>query len=82
MLTYLLIIFGLFLLYFGGELLVLGSVSIASKARISKLVVGLTVVSFATSCPELFVSFKALLSASSDIVFSNFNFFCCIFFIF
>jgi cation:H+ antiporter len=71
MLTYLLIIFGLFLLYFGGELLVLGSVSIASKARISKLVVGLTVVSFATSCPELFVSFKALLSGSSDIVFSN-----------
>ena len=51
MITYLLIILGLFLLYLGGELLVVGSVSIATKARISKLVVGLTIVSFATSCP-------------------------------
>ena len=71
MITYLLIILGLFFLYLGGELLVVGSVSIAKKARISKLVVGLTIVSFATSCPEIFVSFKAFLSGSSDIVFAN-----------
>ena len=71
MITYLLIILGLFFLYLGGELLVVGSVSIATKARISKLVVGLTIVSFATSCPEIFVSFKAFLSGSSDIVFAN-----------
>jgi cation:H+ antiporter len=71
MITYLLIILGLFFLYIGGELLVIGSVSIAAKVRISKLVIGLTIVSFATSCPELFVSFKAFLSGSSDIVFAN-----------
>ena len=65
------LILGFALLYFGGELLVKGSINIALKANISKLVVGMTVVSFATSSPELFVSIAAILNDSSDIVFGN-----------
>ena len=62
---------GLTLLFFGGELLVRGSVSLALKMRISTLVVGMTVVSFATSAPELFVSLQAVLNGSNDIAFGN-----------
>ena len=62
---------GLLLLFFGGELLVRGSVSLALKMRISTLVVGMTVVSFATSAPELFVTLQAVLNGSNDIAFGN-----------
>ena len=62
---------GLILLFFGGELLVRGSISLALKMRISSLVVGMTVVSFATSAPELFVSLQAVLNGSNDIAFGN-----------
>ena len=51
--------FGLLLL--GGELLVTGSVGIAHRLRISKVVIGLTLVAFATSAPELIVSVVAAL---------------------
>ena len=66
-----LLIFSLVLLFFGGELLVRGSVAIAFKMRISTLVVGMTIVSFATSAPELFVSLQAVLDGSSNIAFGN-----------
>jgi len=59
------------MLFIGGDLLVRSSVSIALKMRISTLVVGLTVVSFATSAPELFVSVKAALAGITDIAFGN-----------
>ena len=65
------LLLGLILLFFGGELLVRGSVSLALKMRISTLVVGMTVVSFATSSPELFVSLQAVLGGSNDIAFGN-----------
>jgi len=65
------LLLGLLLLFFGGELLVRGSVSLALKMRISTLVVGMTVVSFATSAPELFVSLRAVLNGSNDIAFGN-----------
>ena len=65
------LLLGLLLLFSGGELLVRGSVALAFKMRISILVVGMTVVSFATSAPELFVSLKAVLNGSSDIAFGN-----------
>ena len=65
------LLLGLVLLFFGGESLVRGSVSIALKMRISTLVVGMTIVSFATSAPELFVSLQAVLDGSSDIAFGN-----------
>ena len=65
------LLLGLFLLFLGGELLVKGSVSLALKMRISTLVVGMTVVSFATSAPEFFVSLQAVLNGSNDIAFGN-----------
>ena len=65
------LLIGLLLLFFGGELLVRGSVALALKMRISNLVVGMTVVSFATSAPELFVSLQAVLNGSNDIAFGN-----------
>ena len=65
------LLLGLLLLFFGGELLVRGSVALALKMRISTLVVGMTVVSFATSAPELFVSLHAVLNGSNDIAFGN-----------
>ena len=61
--------FGLLLL--GGELLVRGSVGIATKLRISKVVIGLTLVAFATSAPELIVSVVAALKEKSDIALGN-----------
>jgi len=65
------LLLGLVLLFLGGELLVRGSVALALKMRISTLVVGMTVVSFATSAPELFVSLQAVLDGSNDIAFGN-----------
>ena len=59
------------MLFFGGEILVRSSVSLALRMRISTLVVGMTVVSFATSSPELFVSIKSALDGLTDITFGN-----------
>ena len=68
---YINIVLGLFLLAMGGELLVKGSVSLALRLKISTLVVGMTVVSFATSAPELFVSLDAALGGYPDISLGN-----------
>lgn len=54
-----LVVIGLTILIAGGEFLVKGAVGIAAKARLSTLVIGMTVVSFGTSAPELLVSLKA-----------------------
>ena len=71
MITAFFLILGFILLFVGGELLVRGSVSLAVKMKVSTLVVGMTVVSFATSAPELFVSLKAVFSESGDIALGN-----------
>ncbi|HAY06637.1 MAG TPA: calcium/sodium antiporter [Hyphomonas sp.] len=57
---YLFVICGLFLLFIGGEALVRGSVSVARKLNISELVIGLTLVGFGTSVPELVTSLQAI----------------------
>ena len=62
---------GFLLLFLGGEILVRGSVSLALRMKISTLVVGMTVVAFATSAPELFVSLKAISENSSNIALGN-----------
>jgi len=64
-------LFGLLLLYLGGEALVKGSVSLALRLRISTLVLGMTIVSFATSAPELLVSLEAALKGYTDIALGN-----------
>lgn len=61
--------FGLLLL--GGEFLVRGSVGVALKLRVSKVVIGLTLVAFATSAPELLVSIVAAARGKSDIALGN-----------
>ncbi len=64
---------GLVLLYFGAEWLVKGSAEIAYRVGISPLVVGLTVVAFGTSAPELLVSIQANLQdpPEADIALGN-----------
>ena len=62
---------GFILLFLGGEFLVRGSVAIAERLRISKLVVGLVIVGLGTSAPELLVSIQAVLSGSPDIAVGN-----------
>jgi pyrroloquinoline quinone biosynthesis protein B len=62
---------GLALLYFGGEGLVRGSSSVALSLRVSPLVVGLTIVAFGTSAPELVVSVSAALDGADDIAVGN-----------
>ena len=69
--NYLLLILGLATLIAGGEFLVKGAVGIAKKAHISPLVIGMTVISFGTSAPELVVSIKAALSNSPEIAIGN-----------
>lgn len=62
---------GLVLLYYGAEFLVKGGVKIAQKMKISPLVIGLTLVAFATSAPELVVSVDASLKGHGDISIGN-----------
>jgi cation:H+ antiporter len=65
------LLFGLVLLYFGAEWLVKGSSRIALRHGVSSLVVGLTVVAFGTSAPELVVSLKAGFTGLYDISLGN-----------
>lgn len=67
----LLIVLGLVLLALGGELLVRGSARLAATAGISPLVVGLTVVAFGTSSPELAVSLRAAASGRTTLALGN-----------
>ncbi len=62
---------GLGMLYFGAEWLVRGSVTLANKFRISQLVIGLTIVAFGTSTPELSVSLSSAIQGVSDVALGN-----------
>jgi len=66
-----LIVVGLILLIAGGEFLVKGAVGIAAKAKLSKLVIGMTVVSFGTSTPELLVSLQSASEGLPEIAIGN-----------
>ena len=65
------IIIGLGLLTFGGDILVRGSVSLAIQLGLSPLLVGMVVVGFGTSAPELLVSISATLNQQPDIAVGN-----------
>lgn len=69
--SFVLVILGFILLVIGGEFLVRSSVALSFKLSISKFVIGMTVVSFATSVPELLVSLNAALSGSPAIAINN-----------
>lgn len=69
--AYLLLVAGLVLLVIGAELLVKGASKLAAALGISPLVIGLTIVAFGTSSPELSVSLMSALNGNTDIAVAN-----------
>ena len=68
---YIYVVLGLVLLFVGGEALVRGSVVISKRLGISAILIGVVVVGFGTSAPELLVSIKASLNNQPDIALGN-----------
>ena len=66
-----LIVGGLILLVLGGNWLLKSAVGFSLRLNIPKIVIGMTVVSFATSAPELIVSLNSALNGHSDIALGN-----------
>ncbi|MFB5608218.1 MAG: calcium/sodium antiporter, partial [Candidatus Nitrosomaritimum yanchengensis] len=62
---------GLTMLYFGAEWLVKGSINVSNRFGVSQLVIGLTVVAFGTSTPELAVSISSAMQGLSDVALGN-----------
>lgn len=69
--TWLLLCFGLVMLIAGADLLVKGAARLAANFGIPPLVIGLTVVAFGTSAPELAVSVKAAYSGQAELAIAN-----------
>ena len=65
------ILFGIILLSHGGDLLTKSSVDLSLKFSVPKIIIGMTVVSFATSAPELIVSINATLNGFSNFAIGN-----------
>lgn len=65
------VVIGFFFLIKGADLFVDGISSTATNVKIPKLIISLTLVAFGTSTPELFISFKSILTENNDIVFAN-----------
>jgi cation:H+ antiporter len=65
------LVLGLVLLIVGGDFLVKGSIALAIRMRVSMVVIGLTVVSFTTSAPELIVSVYSALTGHPDMAIGN-----------
>ncbi len=68
---FVLIIAGLVLLVLGGDWLLKSAVGMSLRLNISKIIIGMTVVSFATSAPELIVSVKSAMAGFPDIALGN-----------
>ncbi len=69
--VYLLLLVGLFLLAFGGDTMVNGAVALAKRFGVSALLIGLTLVGFGTSTPELLTSLVAVFQKSDGIAVGN-----------
>ena len=67
----LLLVIGFIFLIKGADWLVDGASSVASNFKVSKLLIGLTIVAFGTGAPELAVSFSSLISGNTDILLGN-----------
>ena len=70
-LNIILLIVGFVILIKGADVFVEGASGVAGNFKISKMLIGLTIVSFGTSAPEFAISIKSLLSGSGDIVLGN-----------
>lgn len=68
---YLLLLLGVVFLLIGGDFLVKSSVALASKLNVSPFLIGVTVVSFGTSAPELLVSLNAAIHGNTGIAIGN-----------
>jgi cation:H+ antiporter len=66
-----LIIFGGFFLWLGSEVLIKGSISLATKLGISERIIGVTIVAFGTSIPELSTSIVAIINKEQNISLGN-----------
>ena len=71
LLYFLLLILGLVMITAGANFLTNGSVTIAERLGVSQLVIGLTIVGFGTSAPELVVSITSALANKPDIAIAN-----------
>ena len=71
MATYVLFIIGFAVLVKGADILVDGASSIAKKLQVPAIVIGLTIVAFGTSMPELIVNIFASLSGNTEIAIGN-----------
>lgn len=71
MLIYILFLIGFIFLIKGADFLVDGAASIAKKYRVSNLIIGLTIVAFGTSAPELIVNIYASIQGTTDIAIGN-----------
>jgi cation:H+ antiporter len=71
MITGLFLAAGIAMLFSGGDLLVRGASGIARALRVSPLIIGLTIVAFGTSAPELVVNLVAVLQGSGGVAFGN-----------
>lgn len=71
MLSYPLFAVGLFFLVYGGDWLVKGSVGLAERLAIPPLIIGLTIVAFGTSAPELVISLDAAFAGSGSLAVGN-----------
>lgn len=69
--VYLMFGVGLVLLFFGGEVLIRGAVALARRFHLSPLVIGVTIVGFGTSTPELLVSLQAALAGAPALALGN-----------
>ncbi|MFD2568977.1 calcium/sodium antiporter [Pseudotenacibaculum haliotis] len=69
--NFLLIILGFALLIFGGNWLLKSAVAISLRLQVPKIIIGMTVVSFATSAPELIVSVQSAIDGYTDLALSN-----------
>ena len=63
----LLLVFGFVILIKGADWFVDGASAVAGNFKISKMLIGLTIVAFGTSAPELFISFQGLVNGNSVI---------------
>lgn len=71
MLIYFFFLIGLVLLVLGGDWLVKGAVALAERLNISPLIIGLTIVAFGTSAPELVISLKSALTGNPGVAVGN-----------
>ena len=71
MASFLFVLLGITLLLFGGASLVRGASGIAESLNVPSIIIGLTVVAFGTSAPELVINITGALQGKTDLAFGN-----------